>query len=320
MKSWAIAAVLGCALVAAAAEPAPRQVKVLKNNVNLRAKPLANAEVAGQAMARTILLSKSMDGEWVEIVPPTNVDFWVLGDYLQNDVIRSIQKVNVRTGPGINFAIVGQLAPGDQVISRGAMQDWIKIAPPENCSLWIARQLVELVSDQPPKPEPAKVAAAKVEPAPAPPAPQLAEMQPAAPAPVPAPAAPTQPPAVTERPAVPISLHPSLTGAAGAAQEKLLAGAEPPPADLDLVPSLGQGQSKQYEGTLRLRGVFCRTPSRFRLLSYDQQGNSKTLCYVKGNNDQLSTLLHRPMLISGREYWVKRQHYPVLVPERIILK
>ena len=52
----------------------------------------------------------------------------------------------------------------------------------------------------------------------------------------------------------------------------------------------------------------------------DKAGDSKTVCYVKGNNDQLSTLINRPMIISGREYWIKRQTYPVLIPDRIVLK
>ena len=43
----------------------------------------------------------------------------------------------------------------------------------------------------------------------------------------------------------------------------------------------------------------------------------RTVCFVKGNHAQLKALLNRYVVIGGREYWVRRQKYPVLVPERI---
>ncbi|MBU4199446.1 MAG: SH3 domain-containing protein [Verrucomicrobia bacterium] len=326
MKSWTwmLIVILTVTLSAWAAGPAPLKIKSLKNNVNLRAKPIPTAEVVGQVSANDILISKSMDGEWVEIVPPTNVNFYVLGDYVKDGVIQCRQKVNVRSGPGINFTIVGQLVSAKKVIVRGAAADWVKIAPPESCSVWISRSLVEVMVDQPARAAPAKVKpvnidTAKVEPV---------KAEPVKPAPVAAkkpedkPAAKPQTSKVAlERSTVPVIPRTNDTGVAVAGWTNTAAEAQnKPPADLVLIPSLGQGQWKQYDGTLRPRGVLARTPSRYRLVSYDTNGNARTVCYVKGNNDQLSTLINRPMIISGREYWVQRQNYPVLIPDRIVLK
>lgn len=302
--AWTGTIALVLAVVTASA--APLKVKVLKSSVNLRAKPLPTAEVVGQVTVDDVLISKGVAGEWMEITPPAHVDLWILGDYLQNNLIQSSQKVNVRSGPGINFAIVGQLEPGAQVTSRGTVRDWVKIAPPADCSLWVARSLVEVVVDKPPKIEPAKVELPAAEP-------QPAEKPPAA------------PPAARERAEAPVALRTSLPATPSDSQPGAIIPAPLPrpsaaPADLDLIASQGQGQWRQYDGVLRPRSVFFRTPSRFRLVSYDQDGNSTTVCYVKGNNDQLATLINRPLIISGREYWVRRQSYPVLIPERIILK
>lgn len=194
---------------------------------------------------------------------------------------------------------------------RGTSTEWFKIAPPEVCSLWISRSLVEVAADKPVKLKPAKVEVAAVKP-----------VKVKAVVPPPAKKAKTKPAVKrlpskqkTDRPAVPVrDVSPPVD-----AKEKQMAAGKAPP-DLDLIPSLGQGQWKQYDGTLRPRGFFFRTPSRFRLVSYDKNGRSTTVCYVKGNNDQLSTLINRPMIISGHEYWVKRQNYPILIPERIVLK
>jgi SH3-like domain-containing protein len=319
------------ALTALAADPAGAvKVKVLKNNVNLRAKPVPTAEVVGQVSANDVLISKSMNNEWVEVMPPTNVDLWILGDYVKKDVVQSRQKVNVRSGPSINFAIVGQLASGERVTPRGKMTEWIKIDPPETCSVWVSRPLVEAIVDKPPKLEPPKLEPAKAEPPKAepvkagPPKEETARIEPVKKEPVKV--APMKN-HVPEQAVVPVGPRTNQAGAliTGEVDNVIGAQAEPaapvePPAGLDLIPALSQGQWKQYDGTLRPRNFFCRTPSRYRLVSYDKDGKGTTICFVKGNNDQLSTLINRPMIVSGREYWVQKQTYPVLVPDRIVLK
>jgi len=294
----------------------PVKVRVLKDNTNLRAKPALNVEVAGQVAANQELTVKSMDAEWVEIAAPTNIDFWVLGDYLKDGAVVCRQSVNVRAGPGINFSIVGQLTNGVKVQVRGNMADWIKVAPPENCSLWVSRSLVEVVSSAP-------VLPARL----APPKPPVVETV------VPRPSdmgtsADKAAPAGTKKPkeqAVPVPVPATNLFFAGkrgedkAGEEKETAGIKPP-ADLDLIPDVGQGQWKQYEGVLRLKNFIVRSPSAFRLVADDQNGQTRTVCFVKGNRAQLDALLYRELIISGRQYWVRRHSYPVLVPEKIILK
>ncbi len=324
--TWLAAGMALAALAAWTAGAAPVKIKVLKDNVNLRARPVADAEVVGQVSAGEALEAKSMDAEWVEVVPPAHVDLWVLGDYVKDNAILSRQKVNIRSGPGINFAIVGQLEAGQPVTPRGARNDWVKIAPPALCSLWVSRPLIQIAVDPPPPPP----APAKVEPPrPEPPKPAPARLDLAAAAPVkvepPRPAspparAPEVKPAAAAAAASPASAPPRERRPAPPAIVQPVAPAPEPPPDLLLVDAPGQGQWKQYDGILRPRGVFARTPSRYRLVSYDKDGNGKTVCYVKGNSDQLSTLINRPMIISGREYWVQKQTYPVLVPDRIVLK
>ncbi|MDP2991610.1 MAG: hypothetical protein Q8O57_13700, partial [Kiritimatiellota bacterium] len=99
------------------------------------------------------------------------------------------------------------------------------------------------------------------------------------------------------------------------------AGVFSPPPGLDLVPNTGQGRWCEVEGLLRPKDFFFRAPSDFRLVTREGgDRNSVTICFVKGNQAQLEALMYRHLIISGREYWVKRQKYPVLVPERIVLK
>ncbi|MBN1676786.1 MAG: SH3 domain-containing protein [Kiritimatiellae bacterium] len=92
---------------------------------------------------------------------------------------------------------------------------------------------------------------------------------------------------------------------------------KPPPPDLDLVPLKGQGHTVSYEGVLRKAGFVIKRPSRYRLVTYERS-QIVTVCYVRGNEEQLHDLLGRKLLIRGREYWVQGGRYPVVVPEQII--
>ena len=305
MKRWLVImiSVVGLCLSAGAQTAALTRVKVLKNNCNLRAKALVTSEVVGQVSKNDILMAKMIDKEWVEVVPPTKVDLWVLGDYVKDGVINCSQKVNVRAGAGINFNIVGQLPQGEKVEVRGSHTEWIKIAPPAVCSLWIYRSLVSEVSltyIEPAKLEPAKAKSVKPMP---PTAPVVAIV------PLSKPTPRVKPPIPLPKPAEPIVPAPAQVGVFS------------PPPGLDLVPTTGQGRWCEVEGILRAKDFIFRTPSNFRLVTCEGgDRNSVTICFVKGNQAQLKALMYRHLIISGREYWVKRQKYPVLVPERIVLK
>ena len=283
----------------------PVKVRVLKDNTNLRAKPALNVEVVGQVSANQELTIKSMDLEWVEVVTPTNIDFWMLGDYLKDGVVVCRQTVNVRAGPGINFSIVGQLTNGAKVEVRGNLADWIKLAPPGGCSLWVSRPLVEIV---PPTPVlPVRLSPARPPVVESPGGTIQAEAKKPEERTAPSPAPATNLFFVSKR------------GEDQTGEEKKTVAIKPP-ADLDLIPEVGQGQWKQFEGVLRTKNFLVRSPSNFRLVTNDQDGQSRTICFVKGNRAQLDALLYRELIISGRQYWVQRHRYPVVVPEKIILK
>lgn len=317
-------------------EAPPLKVRALKASVNLRARPALTAEVVGQAAVGQELTAKSLDTEWVEVVVPANIDFWVLGDYLKEGVVVCRQRVNVRAGPGINFSTVGQLDNAAKAEVRGSHGEWIKIAPPENCSLWVSRSLVEVAPARPPPVEPPKppgvAPAAALPPAaesdkPLPPAQDKRETPvvaataaPPAEPEKPAPVEPPKPLPQESAPAVaaPVSVRAPAPAPAPAAIPPKAPSA--PPKDLDLDADLAQGQWKEYAGVLRTRNFLARSPSDFRLVAKDKDGHSHTLCFIKGNRAQLDALLFRELVVQGRQYWVKRQRCPVLVPERFILK
>jgi uncharacterized protein YgiM (DUF1202 family) len=277
-------------------------VKVSGERVNLRARPDPNAEVVGQVSRNQILTAKSFQDEWVEVAAPDSVDVWVHKEFVANNRV-SADRLYVRGGPGINWQSVGQMVRDEPIVVRGEFGEWFKIAPPPNCSLWVSRKYIEVMQPEkkapsPPAEEPLS-ARATTKPTP--------EQTASAAKPSPAPRVPREEQVVVV--ASP-TVAPSVEPVAGAT-------APPPPPDLTLIPLDGQGRAVQREGTLRLAGFVIGRPSRYRLVQQD--GNRiQTLCYVRGNNSQLASLLGRRVLIRGREYWVRGVKDSVLIPEEIV--
>ncbi len=301
-------AMVFCVAAIGADEPATQMVRVLKNNSNLRAKALVTSEVVGQALENDLLVVKSMNSEWVEVVPPSNVFCWVLGDYVRDGLVNSAQPVNVRAGPGINFSIVGQVLNGERLMKIGAHADWLKIVPSTNCSLWISRALVNVV----PPPEKRQPVSAKVDPAPA----VVDEVA------LPVAGGITEqiitPPATSAPLPVAVAAPEQLQEAPRAKEPERSVVYKTPPG-LDLAQNMPQGQWRELQGVLRPRRFLFRTPGDFRLVVYDDRNDPVTLCHVKGNRTQLNSLLNRNLRIGGRQYWINSQSLPVLVPERIEL-
>lgn len=260
------------------------RVRVTGQRVNLRAKASLQSEVVGQVADGEVLAAKSFQDEWVEVAPPDTLDLWVHREFVKDNMVTAA-RLYVRAGPGINFSVVGTLGRNEAIVPRGDFGEWIKIVPPPSSSLWLNRTYVQVLEPEKVKP-PVVLPPASVQEAAKPEAPASPEPQAAAPA------------------------APAATAPAPAAR------AAPLPADLALIPVEGQGRVVQREGMLRLAGFVIGRPSRFRLVRY--QGNRvETLCYVRGNTQQLNSFLGKRLLIRGREYWVRGVGQPVVIPDQI---
>lgn len=285
-----IAVLLLCTVTVCMGE-AGTKVRVIGQRVNLRAKADPNSEVVSQAADGELLVARSFQGEWVEVVAPEAVDLWVHRDFVQDNRVLA-GKLHVRGGPGINYTVVGELGQQDTIVRRGEFGEWVKIAPPSSCSLWVSRDYVETL--QPEKPKPAAVTQ---------------------PPRVEKPAAEAPPVAVSTPRAQPEPARPA-TGVVSTPSPATESSPVVPP-DLKLIPLEGQGRAVQREGTLRLAGFVIGRPSRYRLVN--QQGNRiETICYVRGNNSQLAGFVGQKLLVRGREYWVKGVRDPVVIPEQIV--
>lgn len=265
-------------------------VRAKADRVNLRAKSDLNSEVVGQMAEGETLAVKSIEGDWIFVESPERVDFWIHKDFVENDAI-IVNKLNARSGPGINYNVVGSFVKGDRINRRGTFGEWIKIAPTADGGLWVSTNFIEVVYPAPTLPPP--VAAPKMT------APSARPPPPAAPAEAPV-VKPTDP-------------APATLASGRAAPLPVTA----VPSDLELVPLDGQGRVVKREGELKRAAFFLfKSPGTHRLI--EREGNRiTTKAYVRGNSEQLNALVGQRLVIQGREYWVEGSKIPVIVIESI---
>ena len=167
---------------------------VVASNVNVRGQAKLKSEVVtritkGQSVTVLEEIVRNNSGPeepsaWAKIVLPPGAHVWVNTAFINatNQTVMP-KKLNLRSGPGENYSVIGRLQRGDAVKEITTKGDWTEIEPPASAYAFVAAQYLKQEAPAPPAP------------APAPPEP--------APTPTTVAAAPPVAPPPTETPAVP---------------------------------------------------------------------------------------------------------------------
>jgi len=294
---WSIVGVMLCAGIVGAAES---RVKVTADRVNLRARPVFESEVVCQAQTGDLLVPVSEEGDWQGVYAPTSAPVWVHSAFVTNGQVQT--RLKIRGGPGINFSSIGLLQKGESVVVRTTTGDWMQIEPSTSCVLWIHKDYVKAETVEP-VPASAPVAPAAVEPAP-----------------VAAPAVPTAavPPLSPVPPVAPVPASPVAPAAVPPVVPPVAAPTPPDLAAQGLKPEAPQGIRKVWTGQVQPIDFIFNRPGNYRLVK-PGEGRSATVCYLKGNDAQLSSFVGRKVQVTGWEYWLSQNDFPVIVPETIAL-
>lgn len=121
-------------------------------NVNVRGKASFNGEVItklqnGDAVTviEQVILSKPKVGEpsqWAKIVYPATAHVWVHSSYLNADKTVKPKKLNIRTGAGENYSVVGTLEQGTTVKEVSTKGNWTEIEAPADAFAFVAATFI----------------------------------------------------------------------------------------------------------------------------------------------------------------------------------
>ncbi len=131
--------------VAASSTQAAELVKVTGDRVNVRAKATTGSEVITQlGKGESVVFVEEMGAgpdelRWAKIQLPDNTPVWTSAEFI-NPADKTVipQRLNVRSGPGANFNIVGQLIRGEKVNEIRTVQGWMEIAAPQGSHAFLA--------------------------------------------------------------------------------------------------------------------------------------------------------------------------------------
>jgi uncharacterized protein YraI len=274
----------------------PGPAEVVASNVNVRGQPKLKSEVLtrmtkGQAVTviEEIVRNNSGPDEpsaWAKIVLPPSAHVWVNTGYINasNETVRP-KKLNVRSGPGENYSVIGRLQSGDAVKPITTKGDWTEIEAPTNAYAYVAAQYLK-------------------QEAPAAPAPAPTPTEPA-PTPTTVAAVPAVAPPPTEAPAVPAPTPtPAVTNPAPTVQDANVPDEPPPP------------RIVQREGIVRGM-TSIQAPSKFVLIS-PQDG--KDIDYLFTNSKELDLRRYKGLriIVTGEEGLDERwPNMPVLTIQKI---
>ena len=133
--------------------------------------PSAGAQQLGNATSGEIVFVSRIDGEWAAIAPLDRHSVWLNKDFVEGNRVIA-KNIQVRSGPGVQYDVVGSLERGAPVMPLGEEGEWCKIAPPSSATLWVrTRDLSEIATRTTPIREVATVTTPEIQAQPEPPAP-----------------------------------------------------------------------------------------------------------------------------------------------------
>jgi uncharacterized protein YgiM (DUF1202 family) len=280
------------------------------NNVNVRGQAKLNSEVVtkltkGQQVTvlEEVQLKNSGPDEpsaWAKILLPTNALVWINTSFIDpaNKTVKP-KKLNLRSGPGENYSVLGTLKQGDIVKEVSIKNDWTQIEPPADAYAFVAAQFLRqeatptVASTTPPESTPpatsTTVTEAPIVTTPAEPTPTTTSTPP-----------PTTPPPATE-PAPVTTTEPSTTTTNTTPVED----SEPPPKRI-----------VQREGIVR--GTFSiQAPTKFELINPD---NHKAINYLFSDSPDLDLSRYKGLriIVTGEEGLDERwRNTPVISIQKI---
>src|SRR5256885_5904093 len=81
---------------------------------------------------------------WAKIELPPTVGVWVHSDYIDaNTKTVKSKKLNMRSGPGENYSVLGRIDQGTPIKELEVKDHWVKIAPPANTYAFVAAHLLQ---------------------------------------------------------------------------------------------------------------------------------------------------------------------------------
>jgi uncharacterized protein YgiM (DUF1202 family) len=279
----------------------PGPAVVVASNVNVRGQAKLKSEVVARVtkgatvtVIEEIVRNNSGPEEpsaWAKVVLPPGGHAWVNTMFLNaNNMTVKPKKLNLRSGPGENYSVIGLLQRGDAVKVLNTKGDWTEIEPPANAYAFMAAQYLKQEA-----PEVAAKPPAPVEPTPVP-----AVTPPPPPEPAPTPTTVATAPAVAPPPSeTPVVPTPAVTPPPPVEMPVVTTPAAPVTPEPEVIEEPAPPRIVQREGIVRGM-TSIQAPSPFVLISPE---NRKDIDYLFTTSTNLDLRRYKGLriIVTGEE-------------------
>ena len=283
--------------------PGPATVEA--NNVNIRGQAKLNSEVVGKlnkgqevTVLEEIVRNNSGPTEpsaWARILLPAKTLVWVNNHFITNNTVGAA-RLNLRSGPGENYSVLGRIEKGQSVTDVTTKGDWTQIEAPTNAYAFVAAQFLKQGA-----PEMAGAVAAnssETKPTPATPS-TVTEPPPIA-------------PAASENPTTPTPAAGTGTNALAAATPATPEAASAPPAETEPPPKRIVQREGFVKGTSSIQA-----PTHFELVSLE---NGRPIDFLFTSSPSLDLRRYKGLriIVTGEESLDDRwPNTPVITIQKI---
>lgn len=118
------------------------------NSLNVRAAAKVDANVLGRLKSGERVIVQAEEGDFYQLQYPKQLQTWIASWLLLNkgtektDVVAR-DKVNVRSGPGMQHPVVAQISQNNQVtILEMNKNKWVRIGAPNEAVAWVSKKYV----------------------------------------------------------------------------------------------------------------------------------------------------------------------------------
>jgi stage II sporulation protein P len=126
---------------------------------NLRSGPGLEYEIVAKAMPGESYPVVGLEGEWHQVALPSGDTAYVAGWVVEYDVLvyyaHIVEVTNLRSGPGLDYKIVGKAKAGDSFQILGSEGEWYQVALSNGATAYVAAWVVQTDTD--PQQSPQKV-------------------------------------------------------------------------------------------------------------------------------------------------------------------
>lgn len=130
----------------------PTVYKVTRDNINIRLDSTTFSEAIGTLAKNEVIEVIDQKHQWYQIKIPSRISCWIWSQHLEspkkNIGLVKASKLNIRSHPSLEAAILGALNQGQKVNIKSRQEDWVEISCYPHANGWVHSSLLQKIEPE----------------------------------------------------------------------------------------------------------------------------------------------------------------------------